>query len=425
MSRGILPALLAALLLLGHSAWNAALAFDELSEGLAPTHFLLRSGLLTLVFKGELELELHDLEGEGGPGNDSPTDTKTIGTRSPFVEIDSFWLAPRLGIGDGLAFLSLLEFRPDGARVGGAWADVLLSGPQRLEHHVEAGYNSPFVKIDQRTERYPLIATAWWREPELHLAYEAAWSPTTDVRLLGGVSLAMMRPLAPAGVQESTSHPGTINILASAPARAFSGNGPVCGARLRLDAFGTFVEAFGYLGRMAAEGGTDVLRSALPNYRYLDGGDEQGRYGDFRWAGARLGYSGYGAHALVEGIASREDLLQRYGAYALISYEVPLAGGTGWFVSMEPLVRAETLRIEGSTRISESGHALRSTAPVNASSWDFDVMTAAVIARLYGDLLRMRVEYYLIREHNGVPAQGVDNVPFRNDELLVQLELRF
>jgi len=402
-----------------------AAAFDEFSDKRSPTSFMLTAKDLTLVIKGELELELHDIEGSGGPGHDSPTDKKTLGTRSPFVEIDGFWLALRVGVGQHIGVFSVLEFRPDGAGVGAVWADARWTGPARFAHHVEAGYHTPIVKIDRRTERYPLIATAFWRESELHLAYEARARLAHRVQLDLGASLAMMRPLDLAGVQESESQAGTINVLGLGPARTLSGGGPVGGGRLGLDVYGAFLEGFGFVGRLAAEGGTDVLRSALPNYRHLDAYHEGNAYGDFFWAGGRVGYRGQGVHAWVEGIVSREDLLRRWGAYAQASFRIPLPVPGDWLPAIEPLVRVETFRIIGGDRVQASGHALRSTAPANAASWDHDALTLALIFEVFRDLFRVRVEYSFLRERNGVPGLDVSNEPFRNDELLVQLELRF
>ncbi len=402
-----------------------AFAFDEFSDGYSPANFILRTDGLSLTWKGELEVEFHDIEGEGGPGHDSPTDTKTLGTRSPFVELDSFWLAIRLGLGEYVGFFSILDFRPDGARLGAAFADFRMASPGWLHHHMEAGYHTPFVKIDRRTERYPLIGTAYWREPELHLTYEARLDIARRTSLEAGLTLAMMRPLAPTGVQESTTEAGTINILGLGPAETFSGNGPVGGARLSLESFGVHLEAFGFVGRMAAEGGTDVLRSALPNYRYLDGGDQTDRYGDFRWAGARLGYHDHNIHFWAETIVAQEDMLTRYGGYAQLSYAIPFSIPGGWLPALEPLVRVETLRIQDSTALQSNGQALRSTAPINAVSWDYDILTLALISQLYRDLVRVRIEYYFIRERNGVAALSLNDVPFANNELLLQLELRF
>ena len=429
-ARRCLPRLALALALAGASfalpVRPASASFDEFAEGYSPTNVEIAARWVVLTLKGEVELELHDLEGEGGPGYDSPTDTRTIGTRSPFVEIDSFWLAVRVGFGEGLGAYSVLEFTTDDARVGAVWFDFRATAPGWLEHHAEVGYHTPIVTIDRRSERYPLIGTSYWRQPEVHAAYEAVFTLAERVRLEVGLSLAMMRPLDLAGVQESTHQRGTINVLTYGASRVFSGNGPVGGGRLRLEAWGAFVEGFGFVGKLASEAGTDMLRSGFSNYRDLDGHPADGDGPrDFWWVGGRVGYADHGVFALAEGIYSREGLLRRWGVYGQLSYRIRLREEPSWFHALEPLVRYEVYRIVGSTEVQESGRALRSTAPINAVSWDWDILTLSLTAQVYRDILRIRLEYYFIWEHNGVSALDIAGESFRNDELLVQIELRF
>ena len=57
---------------------------------------------------------------------------------------------------------------------------------------------------------------------------------------------------------------GTLNHLAWGAATTFSGNGPVGGAMLRVAWRGLSVAGWGFFGGLAAEAGTDVLASALP-----------------------------------------------------------------------------------------------------------------------------------------------------------------
>ena len=134
---------------ISHGGW------DPFSETVSPSHFVLQSEYLTLTLKGEMELEFHDLEGKGGPGFDSPTDTLTLGTRSPFVEIDAFWLAFRMGFSEEIQVNSVLEFSTKNTRVGAVWADYRGTGPHWLSHHLELGYHTPIVAMDRRTERTP------------------------------------------------------------------------------------------------------------------------------------------------------------------------------------------------------------------------------------------------------------------------------
>lgn len=399
---------------------------DEFAESRSPTHFELTSGPLRLALKGAVKLELHDLQGEGGPGYDSPTDTKTLGTRSPFVEIDSFALAFRLGLGESLELDTEVAFSTSSAAVNAVWLDWHVTGPSWLSHHVEAGYAPPIAKAYRRSERHPLVGTIAWRSPEIHAAYEATFRLADRVSIEAGASIAMMRPLALATVQDSRGQASSLSVLAYGGAKPFSGNGPVGGGRLRVTAYGAFAEAFAFAGRLAAEGGTDVLRAGLMNYRRLPGYDASGNtYGRFRWFGGRAGYEDFGVHAWAEAIVFQEDLLTRWGAYAQASYAIPILRETPWLRHIEPLVRAELYRIRDAATPIDADGALRSPAIVNASSWDWDVLTIGLIAEVYTDLLKVRAEYTFLREHNGVPVLSVADEPVRNNELVIQAEVRF
>lgn len=426
MSRSITALVLCAAWLLPSTPAAARPDRDEFADSMAPPRFEMRSGLFRLAFKGAVKLELHDLQGQGGPGYDSPSDTKTLGTRSPFVEIDSFALALRLGVGETLELNTEVAFTLSRAMVNAVWIDWRSRGPSWWGHHVEAGWAPPIVKVYRRSERYPLLGMIAWRDSEAHLVYEATLDVARRVAIEMGASLAMMRPLDLVSVQDSRNQPGTLAVLAYGPARPFSGNGPVGGGRLRLVAWGAFAEAFAFWGRLAAEGGTDVLRSGLMNYRRLPGNDpSKESYGRFRWYGGRVGYEDHGVHAWAEAIVFQEDLLTRWGAYGQASWAIPVLRQTPWLPTIEPLVRYEAYRILGSADPIDPETALRSPAVANAPSWDWDVLTLAVITEVYRDLLRLRVEYTFLWEKNGVPALGMADQPIRNNELVLQAEVRF
>lgn len=409
-------------------AWNLApvalAGFDEFSDDYATPHVVIETDELTLTLKGELEVELHDLEGRGGPGYDSNTDTLTIGTRSPFVEIDAFWLAYRMGLSDDLAVNTAIELTTSEARVGSAWLDWSREG-ESLRHHGELGYHTPIVAVDRRTERYPLAGTAFWRSPELHAAYELQWTPHPEVVLELGGSAAMMRPLTLAGVQESTSQTGTINILTYGYARPYSGNAVVGGGRARASVHGVFVEGFGFAGKLAAYYGTDALRSAFPSYRDLPGAGAEDPDDRAWWAGGRVGYQAHGVHLLVEGITSREGLIRRWTAYAQASGTIRLREPSKALHFIEPVVRVERYVLPDGAVVQSSGRALRSTAPINAVSWDWDILTVGLIVGAWRDLVLVRVEADWIEERNGVLELDQPDEPFRNDEWRAQVEVRF
>lgn len=407
-------------------AAEAHASFDEFSDEQRPSHFEIRAAdALTLAFKGDLKLGLHDIEGQGGPKHDSGTDTQTLGTRSPHVELDSFSLALRLGMSRHLGVNTLLEFTTSRASLSSMWIDFRAEAPERLFHRVELGYQTPIVATDRRSERYALAAASAWKNPEFHLAYEGAFFFTPEMHLEFGASVAMMRPLVFSRVQQSGIQSGTINFLAYGPAKSFSGNSPVGGGRIRFEAWGAFVEAFGFIGRLAAQEGTDTLRSGFPNYRALKGySSETASEGDFWWWGGRTGFQGKRLRAFAEAVVSREDLLDRLGAYAQISCRFDLPFFDKWLKSVEPLVRLGTLRILGSTDVN-GDLALRSPAMVNAVSWDWNTLDLALAVEVFQDFVWLRAEYYFLWEENGVSDLGVEQQDFKNNELLIQLSLRF
>lgn len=408
-------------MILGSPAWAA---FDEFSDHFSPKNFELRTEHLTLVLKGEIELELHDLQGRGGPGFDSVTDTRTLGTRSPFVEIDTFWLAPRLEFSRTTAVNSILEFTPRGTSVSAVWFDTRIRSPTSLEHHLEIGFHTPFIKVDRRTERYPLIGSIYWRQPEVHVAYEGQWAVADEILLQIGLSAAFMRPLALTSVQDANSRRGTINVVSYGLARPYSGNAPVWGAKLEAEVFGVTGTLFAFVGRLAAEAGTDELRSNFGNYRALDPGG-RGLDSTFRWGGGRLAYARYGIRILAEAIVSQESLLRRGGAYIQAGYELSTTEQKVFFHSVEPIVRYEIYRIQNATVVDGQGLALRSPAPSQALTWDFNILTLGLALAVYRDLVRARIEYVWVDEINGVPGLNLGDQPIKNNELLVQLELRF
>jgi hypothetical protein len=129
---------------------------------------------------------------------------------------------------------------------------------------------------------------------------------------------------------------------------------------------------------------------------------------------------------LGELILSKESLIRRLGFYVQLSWLLPLPTlDKRWFHQFEPLVRYEESRILDGDRVHPGGVALRSPSLGQAVSWDYKAWTAACMFAVYRNLLKLRLEYYVIEENNGVPGLGIDNVHFRNNEFLAQLELRF
>lgn len=423
--RVLLPLALAAVPAL---AAGPAWAWDPFDDTGAPAHFELSDGELRLALKGELSLAFHNLEGAGGPGRDSQTDTRTIGTRSPYVELSGFTLAPRLTLTPGLAVNTQLRFTPESAQVAATWFDAQAqTGP--FDHHVEVGFRPPFASRDPHAIREPLAATAFWSAAEMHVVYEAGqrFGAGTEPGEVGGfgwsagLSAAMGRPLGFAPVQASHAQRGTINVLAYDSGRVYSGNAPMYGARGRFEAWGAYAELFGFRGELADESGTDQLRASLAGYAALPDG-EQSNHTSF-WGGGRTGYDRHGVHAVLEGVYGAEGALRRWAADAELAWRFELNDGR-YFTAVEPLLRADLYRIPDSTAVRE-GEALRSPALSQAATWDWTVYTVGLSVPVFRDLLVLRAEYDFIREANDVPALNVAGLNFRNDEFRAELRLRF
>ena len=62
---------------------------------------------------------------------------------------------------------------------------------------------------------------------------------------------------------------------------------------------------------------------------------------------------------------------------------------------------------------------------IDAVAWDWEIWTFALIADLHRHFAKLRIEYALINEDNGVSQLDLPSEPFLNNELVVQLELRF
>ena len=418
--------LLLASIFLAAPAW-AQDAFDAFSEARSPARFTIVAGDLKLTFKGNVQLALHDLEGDGGLRKDSVTDTRTLGTRSAFVRLDSSRLALRLETPDGLSFYSELAFTADRARAEGAFLDYR----QRLgagSLHIEAGLHTPFVAIDDLTARAPLTSRVFWGSSEMHVIIELSGG-LGPLRWWAGLSAAMMRPLSAAAINDAASRRGTLALLSYGEARPFSGNAPVFGGKLAVGIPHFVLTGFGFLGRLTAVEGTDTLRnqighfSLLPNFNQADPRDQDTR---FFWAGGRADFNWAGAEARVEWIESRESLLRRTTMYAQAGYvHWWNQRKTALFRTTEARVRYERYRIHDADQPLTMDRALRAVDPSQAVTWDWTVWTFALSSQIYRQIIRLNLEHNIISEANGSDALGLPDVAFANNETILQLELRF
>lgn len=396
-------------LLAARAAWAG---FDPFADALAPVRFAITADDgLRLVLKGAAQLSWLDLEGAGGVGRESATDTVTIGTRSGHVRLDRARLALRLHGPDGLALLTELEFTGERARARAAWIDGRWTLTRNTILHAELGLARPFVATDPVTRRQPLAARVWWGSSEAHLTGEVT-QRIGALRLAIGASVALARPLGAAPINDASPR-GSVGLLAFEATRPLSGAGPVFGGRIAAALGSIRLEGFGFAGRLGAEGGIDALRNRLEGFRDLPGyvaADPRRQDPRLWWGGARATYRRGAFDLRAEAVWGRESLIRRAVYLAQAVGELPLADGI-WLPAGALIVRIEAYRLAHADR-------LRRVAPSQALSWDWDVLTAAVRLQLYRDLLWLRAEHSLLREARGGPR-------FPNDETTAQLELRF
>lgn len=400
-----------------------AVAFDEFDTEHAPPRFTLNYKDFTLEIKGRARIGLHDLQGEGGPEFDSPTDTATIGTRSPFVELDSFELAFRLNWRELFWINANVDFQTDNTALSAIYFEYKQVLEAWFSHGAELGYQNSIIATHRHTVRYPLIAINYWKNPEYHAAYGARFDFSDEMSLALYASLSMTRPLKSEPIHGSSTYAGSLKTLSYGSAKAFSGNSAAGSALIRFSAYGMMLEGFGFIGKIPTKNGINSLVSDFPYYRALPEFNAEKNESLVWWAGGRIAYDGYGFHAMAEAIASQEQLIKRAGMYAQTSYTYER--DSSYFNTFEFLVRYEQTWLFDSTNLIDSMHAFRSPELNNAITWDHKIITLAARINLIEDILSMRVEYNFFLEENGVPNLDIANENFDDNELLIQLEARY
>lgn len=400
-----------------------AFAFDEFDAEHAPARFSLSYEELSLEIKARARLGLHDLQGRGGPEYDSQTDTATIGTRSPFVELDSFDLSFRLNWNKLIWFNANLSFYTDSTALSAIYFEYEQEIASWYAHGLEAGYLSSVVATDRHTVRYPLIATEYWKNPEYHVAYGAKFRISGDSAFSAVASASFMRPLRTEPIHGSPTYAGAYSTLSYGSAKPYSGNSAAGTFLLKIFSHGFWAEGFGQIGEIVSAKGLDTLISAYPYYRSLDGYNSGDTRAFVWWAGARIGYNGYGAHFMAEAIASQEHLIRRAGMYAQASYS--FSRDSDYFNNFELLARYEAAWTLDSDKIQKTGNTLRTPDINNAISWDHQIVTLAARMRIVKDILSLRLEYSFFVEKNSVKALNYNQLDIDDNELLIQIEARY
>ena len=400
-------------------------AFDEFDATHAPARFSIDATEdIGLDIKGRMRISLHDLQGEGGPGYDSPTDTATIGTRSPFVALDSFELSFRGHWKDLLWINANVAFLTDDTYLSAIYFEYKSELTDWFSQGVEIGYQNSIVATNRHTVRYPLIATNYWRNSEYHVAYGGKFNLAKDTSIALYASLGMMRPLKSEPIHGSSVYKGTFSTLAYGPAQAFSGNSPTGTALLRFYTHGFDLDLFGFVGELTTQYGIHTLISDFTYYRLDPDFDANETEALAYWYGGRLSYEFEGFHIMGEVIASHEHLLDRVGMYVQAGYNWT-RDGAFWVNEIEFVARYEQTWLLHSTELFDEKHALRSPETNNAITWDYKILTLALKADIVSDFVALRLEYSLIWEENGVPALDIASEEISNNEFLLQIEARY
>lgn len=394
---------------------SGASAYDPYADDRAERRFAIEGpDGLALVLKGGFSFLFADIEGAGGLGRDSATDTVTLGTRSGHARLDEVVLAPRLETPEGFRVALELAFDPTGAEARAAWIEGHWAVGEGVGVRGEVGLQRPIAAADPRLRRAPLAERSWYGASEAHGVVEGRFA-FENVVLDVATSLAMVRPLGGRRVNDATEK-GAVVVLAAEEARPFSGNGVVGGGRLRVrwgDAEGHLTgEGFGFVGTHAAEGGIDELRNRIAGFANLPGhqdGDPRDQETTLWWGGGRLEGLWQGLELRGEWIEGQDSLLRRRSL--LVQGGYVWTRDAVWLGSVELRGRGEWYRLLDGDRV-------RVADPSQALTWDWDVWTVELGGWVYRRLLRLTVEHSVL-------AEGRDGPEFDNNETLAQLELRF
>lgn len=330
-----------------------------------------------LKFSGEMEFEYVDTEHDGA-------------TPEGHFQLDKFNLCPRVKLSENVNLYGQFTFNAGGAYCGETYA--IFSGLP-LNSSLKAGMDDRFIdgKPNRKTETASLVESAFYNSDSLGLI----WSGKQQ-ELYWHFSLTNGYELSETSPAEDKSHKFICDAKQYGDSNENKEAGIGAGVKHSfaenhsLDVFG-----FGYLAKLSGDDKT-VLRS-IPGY---------GNSGDDRkeMAGAaadyRLGDLSLGAEYIASGYGS----LDRDGFFVQAAYKIKTGAGK-CFTSIEPLIRYGELNVD------------LPNDPSDSLTWNREKITLALIVEIEKNVL-LKNEYYINRESTG--GAEVDN-----DELLVQLEIRF
>lgn len=349
-----------------------------------------------IQFSGEVEIEFVNVEGEGGFSNQDLTVQK-VKTRSPHIRIDKAILGTEIFYADNLTYKIELRFGDDGTRIDKHYARYWA----RSIHTVfELGKNRPFVARSRTTEGYPLLGTSYWKGREYHITGVTTYPLSKNWDIIGGLSVAMKRPLGTDDAAEDKS----FKMLVSDDYETIDGQTIEYGVKGGLKAYGFTALGWYYYGGLIDDFDWKLqLSQNMQGYDALGDETDRTQY----WYGGRVAFDAWNIHLLGEYIYSLDGLLPREGYYVEGAYNIPEILGIRGIM---PFVRYGELNVE--KHEAQLG---------NPNTWDRTMTNLALIAN-FNNYIFLKIEHYLIDEVTGgeAPEDQVDD-----DQTVVQLNFVF
>ncbi|OQX95461.1 hypothetical protein B6I21_05325 [candidate division KSB1 bacterium 4572_119] len=353
---------------------------------------------LGIQLSGEVEMEFIDVEGQGGFSHQDLTYQK-VKTRSPHMRIDKAVFATKIIYNENLSYEIQFRYDDDDAYVDKHFATLKIP---KINTVFEIGKNRPLVHMKRRTEGYPLIGTAFWKGREYHVTSNTAFALTENIKLIGGLSFAMKRPLASDDAAEDKS----FKMLVYGDYQTKDGQTFEYGAVGGFEAYGLYGMGWYYSSKLIDDFDWKTqLSQTLAQYDLLGDRTDLTHW----WYGGRVGFDRWNIRARAEYIESLDGLLPRDGYYAECSYRINVS-------SFLPIKNIEPLFRFGALTVRDHPELLGETA-----TWDREMTTLALLTRI-NDNLTLKFEYYLLNEVTGAEPPD-DSV--KDNQFLTQISFGF
>ncbi len=360
---------------------------EEVAERITATEEKLekppKGGLLSLKdarfeIGGELELEFVNTQ-----------DDTSISEPEPHFQLDKFVLSPRIHLADNVALNADIEMTQSDITVCVAtlnFSDLV------FDSELKIGLDSRFIAASRKTEAYPLIGNAFWRDEEIGVTWSMERKP-----FYGVLSVSQGLELDTKAVGEDNSYRMLQDNTLLGSYGGVKEVGVGLGVVKELGRGGAVdVLGFGYFNELS-DADIAFLKSNLSSYNSNE--ERQCR------TGLNLKYDLGNFNFFTQYITARDGDLSRYGWYVQPSYKVTLPVGWKYFKTHDLLVRYGRYNVN-----TPKAFSLPAT-------WDREELLFAVITDVMQNV-KLKTEYSINDEKTG-------NGAVRNDELLMQLEVSF